>query len=78
MDSVDPVDSGLARSVVFEGQTENGNDVGIEISFGENNFDFENRDRYISFAFLFFFLRFGSVFFNVHIPHGVSALFFSK
>ncbi|KAH7517533.1 hypothetical protein FEM48_Zijuj09G0075100 [Ziziphus jujuba var. spinosa] len=45
MDSVDPVDSGLARSVVFEGQTENGNDVGIEISFGENNFDFENRDR---------------------------------
>ncbi|PON70797.1 Cyclin-dependent kinase inhibitor [Parasponia andersonii] len=42
---------GLAGSVAEEamafkgGETENGNDLGLEASFGENNFDFEGRDR---------------------------------
>lgn len=46
---VDPLETGLTGSV----ETENGNDVGAEISFGENNFEFENRDRYISFPSIF-------------------------
>ena len=34
-------------------KTKDGNDLGIEASFGENNFDFKARDRYIYILTLF-------------------------
>lgn len=40
-------EEGEGRFRTFGSEAEYGNDTGVEASFGENNLEFEGRDRYI-------------------------------